>query len=194
MKKPEPEIAAYFARTTEWQAAMKKVRAIALDCGLAEELKWGKPCYTFDGSNVAILQGFKNQFALMFFKGSLLKDPKKLLQRPGANSHVAMRMEFSSVAEVVAMEKPLRNFIAAAIAIEQAGLKVETKKAPEPVPAELKALFKSTPGLKRAFEGLTPGRQRGYILHFSGAKQSATRTSRMEKCVPSILAGKGLRD
>lgn len=143
---------------------------------------------------MAIIQGFKEQCAFMFFKGALLKDPEALLERPGANSRVARRMVFSSVGEVVEMEDRLRAFIADAIEIEKAGLKVEAKKGPEPLPDELEDMFGDVPGLKKAFEALTPGRQRAYILHFSGAKQSKTRRSRIEKCVPRILAGKGLRD
>jgi uncharacterized protein YdeI (YjbR/CyaY-like superfamily) len=178
----------------KWREEMEKLRWIARDCGLGEELKWGKPCYTFKRSNVAIIQGFKEQCAFMFFKGALLKDPEGLLERAGQNSHVARRMVFSSVAEVVEMEGRLRSFIAVAIEAEKAGLKVEVKKNPEPLPDELKAMFREVSGLKKAFGTLTPGRQRAYILHFSSAKQSKTRRSRIEKCVPRILDGRGLSD
>ena len=173
---------------------MEKLRGIALDCGLREELKWGKPCYTFEQNNVAILQPFKDRCALMFFKGALLKDPAGLLERPGANSHVARRMVFSNVGDVVEMEGRIRAFIADAIEIERAGLKVEVKAGPEPRPDELEEMFGEVPGLKKAFDALTRGRQRAYILHFSGAKQSGTRRTRIEKCVPRILDGRGLRD
>jgi uncharacterized protein YdeI (YjbR/CyaY-like superfamily) len=189
-----PKVDKFIAASKKWREPMEQLRSIALDCGLGEELKWGKPCYTFDQGNVAILQGFKEQCALMFFKGSLLKDPDGLLERPGENSHIARRMMFSSVDDVTAMEGPLRAFIAQAIAVEEAGLKVEAKKSPEPRPEELEEMFGEIPGLEKAFKALTPGRQRAYILHFSNAKQSRTRRSRVEKCVPRILDGKGLND
>ena len=173
---------------------MAKLRSIALDCGLDEELKWGQPCYTLGGSNVAIVQGFKESCALMFFKGALLQDPEGLLERPGASSRAARRMTFSSEAEVVEAEGRLRAFIAEAIEVERAGRKVGPRKGTEPLPAELEEMFGEVPGLEEAFAALTPGRQRGYLLHFSGAKRSATRRSRIEKHVPRILAGRGLRD
>jgi uncharacterized protein YdeI (YjbR/CyaY-like superfamily) len=194
MKEKDPRIDRFLERTKKWRKEMEKLRWIALDCGLDEELKWGKPCYTFEQANVAILQGFKERCAFMFFKGTLLKDPEGLLERPGANSHVARRMVFSSVGDVVEMEHRLRAFIADAIEIEKAGLKVEVKRSTAPLPEELEEMFEEVPGLKKAFAALTPGRQRAYILHFCGAKQSKTRRSRIEKCVPRILDGKGLRD
>lgn len=184
----------FLAGTSRWRDEMEGLRLIALDCGLGEELKWGKPCYTFGGANVAIIQGFKSKCALMFFKGALLADPDGLLQRPGENSHVARRMEFASVDEVVEMEGRLRSFIAQAIEVEKAGLKVAVKQNPEPLPDELVEMFGEVSGLENAFRALTPGRQRAYILHFSGAKQSKTRRSRIEKCVPRIRDGRGLND
>lgn len=189
-----PKVDAFLESAEKWREEMETLRGIALDCGLSEELKWGQPCYTFGQSNVAVLQAFKQQCALMFFKGALLKDPDGLLERPGRNSHVARRMVFSSNREVVEMEGRLRAFIADAIEIEKAGLKVAVQRGPEPVPAELEEMFGEVSGLKKAFGALTPGRQRAYILHFSGAKQSKTRRSRIEKCVPRILDGRGLRD
>jgi uncharacterized protein YdeI (YjbR/CyaY-like superfamily) len=188
------KVDAFLARATQWRDEMEKLRSIALDCGLGEELKWGKPCYTFDGANVAIVQPFKERCALMFFKGALLKDPDGLLERPGKNSHAARRMMFADIDEVIEMEDRLRAFVAQAIEAEKAGLEVEAKKSPEPIPDELVEMFAEVSGLKEAFEALTPGRRRAYILHFSGAKQSKTRRSRIEKCVPRILSGKGLRD
>ena len=167
---------------------------ISLTGGLSEELKWNKPCYTYNDNNVAIIQPFKERCALMFFKGALLKDPDGLLELPGENSNAARRMVFSSVGEVAEMEARLRDFVAQAIEIEKAGLKVEVQKKPEPLLEELEAKFKEIPELKKAFGALTPGRQRAYMLHFSGAKQSTTRRSRIEKCVPRILGGKGLND
>jgi uncharacterized protein YdeI (YjbR/CyaY-like superfamily) len=189
-----PEVERLFDRAEKWREEMGELRRIALQSGLNEELKWGKPCYTYERSNVAIIQGFREQCALMFFKGALLKDPDGLLERPGKNSHVARRMVFSDVGQVAAMEGPLGRFLAEAIEVERSGLKVEVNQKPEPPPAELDAMFAEVPGLEKSFGALTPGRQRGYILHFSSAKQSKTRTSRIEKCVPRILAGRGLND
>ena len=194
MKNTNPKVDAYLERAKRWRDETEKLRSIALDCGLGEELKWGKPCYTFEQSNVAIIQGFKERCALMFFKGALLKDPQGLLEKPGASSHVARRMVFSSVAEVVEKERRLRAFIAEAIGVERAGLKVDVKKNREPLPVELEEMFEDVSGLNEAFRALTPGRQRAYVLHFSGAKQSKTRRSRIEKCVPRILDGRGLHD
>lgn len=188
------KVDAFLESAKEWRAEMERLRWIALDCGLNEELKWRLPCYTYEQSNVAIIQNFKEKCALMFFKGALLTDAEGLLEKPGKNSRVGRRLVFSSVDEVDEMEDRIRDFIAQAIEIEKAGLEVELDTKPEPVPHELKETFEETPGLKKAFEALTPGRQRGYILHISGAKQSKTRRSRIEKCVPRILDGKGLRD
>jgi uncharacterized protein YdeI (YjbR/CyaY-like superfamily) len=193
MKEKNSRIDGFIARSA-WVEEMESLRRIALQCGLDEELKWGKPCYSFEGGNVAIIQGFKDQCALMFFKGALLQDPDGLLERPGANSHVARRMVFAGIDDVVANEVALRGFIGQAIELEEAGAKVDVPKNPEPIPDELDAMFAEVAGLEDAFGELTPGRQRGYILHFSGAKQSSTRISRIEKCVDRILEGKGLRD
>ncbi|MHA3772344.1 YdeI/OmpD-associated family protein [Verrucomicrobiota bacterium sgz303538] len=189
-----PKVDQFFTSAKKWREEMERLRRIALNAGLAEELKWGKPCYTYNDGNVAIIQGFKEQCALMFFKGALLKDPDGLLEAPGEHSNVARRMVFSSVGGVAEMEARLRAFIAQAIEIEKAGLKVEVQKKPEPLPEELEVMFEEVSGLKKAFGALTPGRQRAYVLHFSGAKQSTTRRSRIEKCVPGILDGKGLND
>lgn len=194
MKTTNPTIDAFMKRAKAWREEMESLRRISLGCGLDEKLKWGKPCYTFEERNVAIIQTFKDQCALMFFKGALLKDTDRLLERPGQNSHAGRRMVFSSIGEVVQKEGPLRAFIAEAIAVEKAGLKVEVKKNTEPFPDELKEMFREISGLEKAFGALTPGRQRAYILHFSSAKQPKTRRSRIEKCVPSILGGIGLRD
>lgn len=188
------KVDAFLESAEEWRGEMERLRSIALDCDLDEELKWRLPCYTYEQSNVAIIQNFKEKCALMFFKGALLTDAERLLEKPGKNSRVGRRLVFSSVDEVDEMEDRIRDFIGQAIEIEKAGLEVELDRTPEPVPRELKEMFEETPGLKKAFEALTPGRQRGYILHFSGAKQSKTRRSRIEKCVPRILAGKGRHD
>lgn len=161
-----PKVDAFFKDATKWREAMEKLRSIALDCGLSEDLKWGKPCYTVKQGNVAIIQPFTEQCAFMFFKGALLNDPDGLLERPGPNSHVGRRMMFSSVDEIVRLEPRLRDFIGEAIKAEEAGMKVETRAVPEPIPAELSEMYGKVPGLQKAFEALTPGRQRGYLLHF----------------------------
>lgn len=194
MSETNPDVDEYLSNATSWKDETRELRRIALECGLTEELKWGKPCYAFDGSNVAIIQGFKASCALMFFKGVLLDDPDDVLKKPGPNSRVGRRIEFTSAREVVEMEPTLKAYIAAAIEVEKAGLEVELEDNPEPIPAEFQERLDEDPSLKAAFEGLTPGRQRAYILYFSGAKQSKTRASRVEKYVPKILDGKGMRD
>lgn len=190
----DPEVDEYLEGADQWREVFEALRAIALDCGLGESLKWGKPCYTFEGSNVVILQGFKAHCALMFFKGALLEDPDDILVKPGPNSRVARRVEFTDAGQVAELEPALRAYIAEAIAAEKAGLEVELEDNPEPVPDEFQRKLDEMPELKAAFEELTPGRQRAYILYFSGAKQSKTRTSRVEKYIPKILDGKGMRD
>src|SRR5882724_4511089 len=192
MKKMNPKIDEYLRKTRKWQEEMKKLRRISLDCGLTEELKWGKPCYTFQNSNVVIIQGFKEFCALLFCKGALLKDPNGILKKFGWQA--ARRIPFTNVREVVEMEPILKAYICEAIEAEKAGLKVNYKKNPEPIPEELQNKLDEISALKAAFEALMPGRQRGYILYFSGAKQSKTRESRVEKCMPQILNGKGLND
>ena len=194
MRETNLKVDAFLESAEEWREEMERLRWIALDCGLDEELKWRLPCYSYEQSNVVIIQNFKEQCALMFFKGVLLTDPEGLLEKPGKNSRVGRRMVFSNVDEVDEMEDRLRNFIAQAIEVEKAGLEVEVDRTPEPPPRELEDMFEETPGLKEAFEALTPGRQRGYILYFSGAKQSKTRRSRIERSVPKILDGKGRHD
>lgn len=192
MNKTNPKVDGFLTKAKKWQAEMTKLRRISLDSGLTEELKWGKPCYTFQNSNIVIIQGFKEFCALMFCKGALLKDPKGLLKKFGWQA--ARRIPFTNVREVVEMEPTLKAYIREAIEAEKAGLKVNYKKNPEPTPEELQNKLDETPSLKTAFEALTPGRQRGYILYFSGAKQSKTRASRVQKCMPRILKGKGLND
>jgi uncharacterized protein YdeI (YjbR/CyaY-like superfamily) len=189
-----PKVDAYVREAQEWREETKQLRTIALGCGLTEELKWGKPCYTFQESNVVIIQGFKEYCALMFCKGALLKDPKKILNRIGEHTQAARQARFTNVREIVDVAPVLRAYIREAVEAEKAGLKVAYKKNPEPVPEELKNRFRDSPALKAAFEALTPGRQRAYIFYFSGAKQSKTRESRIEKCMRRILGGKGLND
>lgn len=178
----------------QWRDEIEALRAILLNCNLDEDFKWSKPCYTFEENNIAIIQPFKSTLALMFFKGTLLKDPDGVLVANGPNSQSSKRYEFGSVQEINKAKSKIKAHIKEAIEIEKAVVKVELKKKNEPTPDELTAMFKSKPKFKKAFEGLTPGRQRAYILHFSSAKQSATRISRIEKCMPRILEGKGIND
>ena len=187
-----PKVDGYLRKARKWQEEMTKLRRISLDSGLTEELKWGKPCYTFQTSNMVIIQGFKEFCALLFCKGALLKDPNGILKKFGWQA--ARRIPFSNVREIVEMEPILKVYIHEAIEAEKAGLKVNYKKNPEPIPEELQNKLDEIPALKAAFDALTPGRQRGYILYFSGAKQSKTRASRVQKCMPQILKGKGLND
>jgi uncharacterized protein YdeI (YjbR/CyaY-like superfamily) len=184
----------FIKKSKQWQEETKTLRAIVLQTKLQEDFKWSLPCYTHDGSNVAIIQPFKACLGFMFFKGSLLKDPKKVLISNGPNSQAGRRFEFRSVEEVEKLASTIKAYIKEAIAIEDSGQKVEFKKTPQSVPIELKSAFAKKPKLKKAFDSLTPGRQRAYLLHFSSAKQSATRQSRIEKYIPRILEGKGLND
>jgi uncharacterized protein YdeI (YjbR/CyaY-like superfamily) len=192
MNKRNPEVDGYLRKAKRWQEEMEKLRRISLDCGLTEELKWGKPCYTFQKSNIVIIQGFKEFCALLFCKGALLNDPNGILKKFGWQA--ARRIPFTNVREIVEMEPILKAYIYEAIEAEKAGLKVNFKKNPEPIPEELQNRFDEIPALKTAFDALTPGRQRAYILYFTAAKQSKTRASRVEKCMQQILNGKGLND
>ena len=192
MNKMNPKVDLYLSKAKKWQQEMEKLRMIILDCQLTEELRWGKPCYTFQNSNIVIIQGFKEFCALLFTKGALLKDLNGILKKFGWQA--ARRIPFTNVREIVEMEPSLKAYIREAIEAEKAGLKVTLKKNPEPIPEELQNKLDEIPALKAAFDALTPGRQRAYILYFSGAKQSKTRESRLEKCMPQILNGKGLND
>ena len=193
MGTPNRDVDAFVKRAKQWKGEIQKLRSTLLDCGLEEDLKWGKPCFTFEGKNVAIIQPFKEHCALMFFKGVLLEDTHGLLQIQGENSQAARRLEFRSEAQIV--KKVLKSYVKQAVAVEKAGRRVEFKAKHElELPEELTRMMKRDRALARAFEALTPGRRRGYVLHFTGAKQSKTRTSRIEKCVPKILAGKGFHD
>ena len=179
----------------QWIPELNALRSIVLSCGLEEERKWGVPCYTHKGANVAVVAAFKDYCSLSFFKGSLLKDPGKILDKPGENTQSARLIRFNSVSRIQELEPLLRAYIFEAIEVEDAGLKVDFKAKNElEYPDELVAIFAENPALQSAFESLTPGRQRGYLLYFSGAKQSATRTSRIEKYIDHILAGKGFHD
>ncbi|MBA4462864.1 MAG: YdeI/OmpD-associated family protein [Nitrosopumilaceae archaeon] len=174
---------------------LKQLRTILLDCGLTEELKWGVPCYTFQNSNIVLMSAFKEYCALGFFKGALLKDANGILDKPGENTQAARQIRFTNVREIVEMEPVLKAYIDEAIEVEKAGLKVDFKKTLEfEIPEEFQNKLDEIPALKTAFEALTPGRQRAYLLYFSQPKQSKTRESRVEKCMPQILDGKGLHD
>jgi uncharacterized protein YdeI (YjbR/CyaY-like superfamily) len=177
-----------------WPEEANKLRAILLKTELQENFKWGLPCYSYDEKNIVIIQPFKSCLALMFFKGSLLKDVKKLLASNGPNSQAGRRFEFRSVKEIKELEAEIKAYIKEAIVLEESGEKVKFKKNPQPMPIELKKILSQNSKLKKAFESQTPGRQRAYILHFSGAKQAETRIARIEKCMARILAGKGLAD
>ncbi len=184
----------FLNQAKNWNEGMQTLREIILDCGLTEELKWRLPCYTINDNNIVIIQPFKNYFAIMFFKGALLKDTKKILQAPG-NSQAARQIRFTTPEEVVKMKSVIKSYIKEAVKIEKSGQKVELKKTKDfDVPEEFQKQLNKNKKLKTAFEALTPGRQRAYLYHFSSAKQSATRESRVENCTPMILKGKGLND
>jgi uncharacterized protein YdeI (YjbR/CyaY-like superfamily) len=174
-----------------WRAEIAELQDILSGFGLREECKWGKPCYTMHGKNVVIIQGFKDSCALGFFQGALLKDPKKLLVQLG-QVQAARVMKFSSAKEIAMKAATIKAYVREAVAAEKAGLKVEGKPPELPAPEELKLKFREDPRFKRAFRALTPGRQRGYLFHFSRAKQSRTRTARIEKAMPAIFEGRGL--
>ena len=196
MKKMNPKVDAYFSKVNlPWKEEMEKLRTIALDCGLTEELKWGKPCYAFQNNNIVVIQGFKAYCALMFFKGVLLKDPNGLLIKMGENTHVGRQIRFNNVQEIEELEPLLKAYIYEAVEVEKAGIKVpEQKKTELAIPEEFQNKLDEMPALKSAFEALTPGRQRAYIFYFSAPKQSKTRTSRVEKYISHILNGKGMND
>lgn len=188
-------------KVNNWRDELKKLRSIILDCGLKEELKWGVPCYTLQSDftekqekNIAIVSAFKEFCAISFFKGALLTDTHNLLVKPGENSQAGRYLRFTDVKEILENEEIIKAYIFEAIEIEEAGLKVEFKKNAEPVPDELLQKFEEDSYFKSAFDELTPGRQKGYILHFSQPKQSKTRYSRIERCTGKILNGKGLND
>jgi uncharacterized protein YdeI (YjbR/CyaY-like superfamily) len=194
MNRTNPKVDAHISEALAWREETKALRAIILGCGLTEELKWNKPCYTLQESNVVIIQGFKEYCALMFCKGSLLKDTKRILRRPGEYTQAARQIRFISAGEIVAMKSIVRAYILEAIDAEKAGLKVIFKKNPEPIPEELQKRLDEVPAFETAFKALTPGRQRAYILFCSAPKQSTTRDSRVQKCMPRILSGKGMND
>jgi uncharacterized protein YdeI (YjbR/CyaY-like superfamily) len=190
-----PQVDVYLRTVKKWQEEMDKLRKIVLGCQLTEESKWGKPCYTFQNRNVVIIQGFKGYCALLFCKGVLLKDTNRILIQQTENVQAARQIRFTNVREIVEMEPTLKAYIHEAIEVEKAGLEVNYKKTSEfTVPEELQNKLDEIPALKQAFEALTPGRQRAYILYFSAPKQPKTRDSRIEKCMQQILNGQGLDD
>ncbi|HWO10509.1 MAG TPA: YdeI/OmpD-associated family protein [Polyangiaceae bacterium] len=193
MRTLDPRVDAFVSRAKEWRGEIEKLRSILLECGLDEALKWGKPCFSFEGKNVAIIQPFKAHCSLMFFKGALLQDTHGLLRSQGENTQSALRLEFTSEARVT--KAVVKSYVKQAIAVEQAGLEVDFKAKRElELPEELTQILQKDRRLAKAFYALTPGRQRGYVLHFTAAKQSQTRTARIEKCVPKILAGMGFNE
>jgi uncharacterized protein YdeI (YjbR/CyaY-like superfamily) len=186
-----PKVDGYLRKAKKWQAELEKLRMIILDCQLTEELKWGKPCYTFQKSNIVIIIPLKEYCTLMFCKGALLNDANGILIKPGENTQAGRWIKFTSVREIVEMETILKAYIYEAIEVERAGLEVNFKKTTEfIIPEEFRNKLDEIPALKTAFDALTPGRQRAYILYFSAPKQSKTRESRVEKCMPQILNGK----
>jgi len=193
MSTQNPKVDAFVSRAKTWQGEIQKLRTILLECGLDEDLKWGKPCFSSEGKNIAIIQPFKEHCSLMFFKGALLEDTHGLLRSQGENTQSALRLEFTSEAQI--KKTVLKAYVKQAIAVEEAGLEVEFRAKRElELPAELTQILEKDRKLAKAFQALTPGRQRSYVLHITGAKQSQTRTARVEKCIPKILAGLGFNE
>lgn len=188
------KVTQFIKKSKNWPEEIIELRKILLATTLEEDMKWNLPCYTYNGSNVVIMQPFKSYLGLMFFKGTLLKDTKKVLISNGPNSQYTKRIEFNSVRDVKKLASTVKAYIKEAIAIKDSGQKVEVTKKPIAMPAELKNMFAANPKFKKAFAALTPGRQRAYLFFFAGAKQSATRVSRIEKWAAKILQGKGMFD
>lgn len=190
-----PKVDFFFDKDSMWQAEYSKLRSIILACGLVEELKWGCPCYSYEGTNIVLIHGFKEYCALLLFKGALLGDPKGILVQQTKNVQSARQIRFTNVREITKLEKVLKAYIYEAIEVERAGLKVKLKKTKEyPVPEEFQKKLDKNAALRKAFAELTPGRQRGYLLYFSSAKLAKTREERVEKYLKHILAGKGIDD
>lgn len=185
----------FLSKEKKWSEEFEKLRSIILECELTEELKWGQPCYTYEGKNVLLIHGFKEYCAILFIKGALLEDAKGILIQQTANVQAARQIRFTSVREIVKLKTVLRSYIHEAIEVEKAGLKVALKKTTEfEMPEEFQVRLAKSAALKKAFLALTPGRQRAYLLYFSAAKQSKTREARVEKSVKAILKGQGLND
>jgi uncharacterized protein YdeI (YjbR/CyaY-like superfamily) len=195
MSELNPKVDAFLARASQWQAEFTELRRMVLASGLTEELKWGVPCYALGKSNVVLMHGFKDYCALLFVKGALLADPGGLLVQQTENVQSARQIRFTSLDQIVELEPAIKAYLAAAIGVEQAGLKVEFKKTTEfAVTPEFQQRLEASPELKAAFQALTPGRQRAYLLFFAAPKQAQTRQARIEKSLPQIMAGKGLND
>lgn len=193
--KMNSKVDGYIRKHDPWQESLQLLREIVLDSELVEDVKWRTPCYTLDDRNVIIIGAYKDYSVISFLKGTLLKDPKKILQESGPNSQSVKVIRFASIDEIRAMQRTLKAYVKEAIDLEKSGAKVQLKKITEfEKPAEFQKKLDEDPALRKAFESLTPGRQRGYLLHFSSAKQSATREARVEKCRARILSGKGLDD
>jgi len=190
-----PKVDFYFNKEKKWQEELAQLRRIVLDCGLAEELKWGVPCYTLDAKNIVLIHVFKEYCALLFFKGALLQDADHILIQQTENTHTTRQVRFTNVQAITESEPVLESYIREAIEVEKSGLKMDLNKnnALE-FPEEFQLKLDESPALKTAFESLTPGRQRAYYLHFSAPKLAKTRTSRVEKCLQQIMHGKGLND
>jgi uncharacterized protein YdeI (YjbR/CyaY-like superfamily) len=190
-----PKVDFFFNKAEKWQTELEQLRKIILDCGLTEELKWGVPCYTFQKNNIVLIHGFKEYCAILFHKGALLSDANGILIQQTEHVQAARQIRFINVQEIIKMEAVIKTYIYEAIEVEKAGLKVELKKTTAfNMPEEFQQKLDEIPALKTAFEALTPGRQRAYLLHFSAPKQSKTRESRVEQCMQLILNGKGLND
>jgi len=190
-----PKIDPFFRKAKQWKEEFERLREIVLECELTEDFKWMHPCYTHDGKNIVLIHGFKNYCALLFHKGALLKDPHGMLVQQTENVQSARQLRFTGLDQIEERQLIIQSYIDEAIEIEKAGLQVEFKQTKEyEMPEELLNKFAEMPELKTAFEALTPGRQRGYLYYFAGAKQSKTRESRIEKYLPHIFAGKGMDD
>lgn len=189
-----PNVDQYIQSHPQWQKELTQLRKLVLETKLAEDWKWRAPCYTLDGKNVVMIAAFKNDCVLSFFKGPLLDDPDRLLTAPGENSRTFRVVRFTDAKQITKLKSKLKFLIEQAIEVERSGKKIEAQKGPGELPIELQAKLKDDPKLKKAFERLTPGRQRAYVMHFAAAKQSKTRTARIEKFTPRILDGKGLND
>ncbi len=195
MNRMNPKVDFFFTKAKKWQEEFEELRRILLGCELTEELKWGVPCYTYQNSNIVLIHGFKEYCAVLFFKGALLKDAMGILISQTENTQATRQIRFTDVEEIVEMEPIIKAYVNEAIEVEKAGLKVDYKKTSEfIIPEEFQNKLDEIPALKTAFEALTPGRQRAYILYFSAAKQSRTRESRVEKYMQQIIDGKGLND
>lgn len=195
MSEKTPQVDGYIRKNKQWRDELEHMRAIALDAGLTEEIKWRSPCYTTEDGNIVIFQSFNDYCAMLFPKGALLKDPENILVQMTKNTQAARQIHFTDVDQVVELEPVIKDYLKEAVEIEKAGLEVDFKDTPEfDVPAEFQSRLDEDPALKDAFEVLTPGRQRGYLLYFSGAKQSETRARRVEKYIPRIMEGLGMRD